>query len=192
MNFSQYIIYTADILSRSVQQPPYDTAVYLDYTRLNFSRMNRWTKTLELNEELAEVVRSINRPQSWIIIAEPWCGDAAPALPFIVALSEINPLVQYSIQLRDEEPFLINQYLTDGGKSIPKLIARDSEGKDLFVWGPRPVSAQLFMDKLSAEGADKMNIVAQLQSWYNTDRGACMQQELLGLFRKYLVNSILV
>jgi hypothetical protein len=189
MKFDQYLRYTEDILSRPSQQTPYDNQVYLDYTRLNFTRMNRWVKTGELNPILAAFIQGVNRPQTWIIIAEPWCGDAAPALPFLVKLTELNPLIQYDIQLRDAEPFLINLYLTNGGKSIPKLIVRDETGQDLFTWGPRPQAAQQLMENLRDAGVEKLDISAQLQNWYNADKGTAMQKELMELFEMISAGS---
>jgi hypothetical protein len=185
MNYADYLQHTERILSAATPAPPYDNPFYLEYTRLNFSRMNRWNKVLQLNDELSVLLKSIQRPQTWIIIAEPWCGDAAPALPFLIRLAELNPNIRYDIQLRDQEPFLIEQYLTNGGKSIPKLIVRDAEGRDLFTWGPRPASAQQLMEAQKAAGVEKTEISAALQNWYNADKGVEMQRELLELFLQF-------
>lgn len=185
MNYKDYHQYCERVLAASAPVAPYTDPMYLKYAKLNVSRMNRWSKELVLNEELVNIVRAISFPQSWIMIAEPWCGDAAPAIPFIVQLAELNPLIQYEIHLRDQEPFLINQYLTNGAKSIPKFIVRDHSGNDVFVWGPRPVLAQDLVQTLKAENADMEKIATQLQHWYNTDKGAAMQHEFIHHFKSY-------
>lgn len=93
------------------------------------------------------------------------------------------------ICMADRSPFLIEQYLTNGGKSIPKLIVRDTEGKDLFTWGPRPVSAQQLVSDLNASGTDKSEVVLALQNWYNDNKGNEMQQEWLRLFQTSLASA---
>lgn len=183
MNYQQYMGLFDGILSGRIHHPPYDTPKYLNYAKLNFSRMTRWQKTLQLDEGLVKEIKRIDRPQKWIIITEHWCGDAAPALPFLVRLAGQNPLIQYDLQLRDQEPFLISSYLTNGTRSIPKLIVRDDTGKDMFTWGPRPLIAQRLINDLKTSKADPEAIKAELQNWYNKDKGTELQKELLRLFR---------
>lgn len=179
MNYVEYQQLCEKVVNDPNPQEPYTNPLYMHYAKLNVSRMSRWWKTIELQEELAANVKSISSPQCWIIIAEPWCGDAAPAVPLLVKLAEVNPMIRYDIQLRDQEPFLINQYLTNGGKSIPKLIVRDGAGNDLYTWGPRPVSAQALVDALMKENVDLETKALRLQDWYNKDKGVQMQQELM-------------
>lgn len=183
MNYADYLQYTQHLLSGSNYPPPYDKPAYLKYTRLGHSRMKRWDRSLILHENLVNHVRSIDQPQTWIVITEPWCGDAAPMLPFIARLAEENPQILLDIQLRDQPPFLIDKYLTNGGRSIPKLIVRDEVGKDLFTWGPRPASAKQLIHELSGSNAEKSDIVVALQNWYNDNKGKEMQQEWLALFQ---------
>jgi hypothetical protein len=142
---------------------------------------------MELEPDLVDALNDIEGPQHWIIISEPWCGDAAHCMPFLVAIAEKSPKVTYEIQLRDSEPHLINDYLTNGGKSIPKLVARDHDGKDLFTWGPRPSAAQEVFNKMKAENAIYDEITLKLQAWYNADKGQAIQQELLNLVSKQTV-----
>lgn len=124
MNYADYLHHSQQLLSGPSHPTPYDNPDYLEYARLGLSRMKRWDKSMILREDLVNFVREINKPQTWIVITEPWCGDAAPMLPFIAKLAGENPLITLDIQFRDQPPFLIEQYLTNGGKSIPKLIVR--------------------------------------------------------------------
>ena len=182
MDYIDYLKLFEKITNSNQPEPPYTDPKYLTYAKLNYSRMNRWQKTLQLNEDLVNELKKINSAQQWIILAEPWCGDAAPTVPFLVKLAEQNPLIQYDLQLRDEEPFLINSYLTSGTKSIPKLIVRDAAGNDLFTWGPRPRAAQQLVNDLKASNVDYETLSTQLQNWYNKDKGVELQKELLQLF----------
>ena len=56
--------------------------------------------------------------------------------------------------MRDNDNSEIESYLTNGSKSIPKLIIRDNDGKDLFVWGPRPFACQQQFDYGKENGLD--------------------------------------
>lgn len=140
-------------------------------------------KTMKLNESLAAALANVHQKQHWIVITEPWCGDAAHSLPFLVKLAEQSRFISYEVQLRDSEPFLIEQYLTNGGKSIPKLIVRNEEGKDMFSWGPRPAPVQKLRQRLRAADEDSDTINLQLQKWYNKDKGQTLQKEILEAFK---------
>lgn len=182
MTFTEYRAYFESIIQKSLdeQAPPYDNPSYINYTRLNWTRMNRWFKTGKLSAAFVDAVKSIDQAQQWIVITEPWCGDAAHSVPFIEMAAALNPLITVSYELRDAEPFRISSYLTNGGKSIPKLIVRDAQGEDLTTWGPRPAGCQSLYDILMKEQADIERIKTDLQNWYNADKGKELMLELAG------------
>lgn len=187
MNFEDYVRLFETILSDEYPQAPYNKPAYINYVKLNQSRMARWTKTMNLSDDLVDALNDLEEPHHWIIITEPWCGDAAHSVPFLVAIAEKSPKITYEIQLRDSEPFLITDYLTNGGKSIPKLIARDLSGNDLFTWGPRPSASQDIFNKMKSEGAIYDEITLKLQAWYNADKGKAIQRELIDLVARQTV-----
>ena len=157
---------------------------YVNYTKLNLQRMQRWLKTAVLSTETTEVISSIKTKQHWVILTEGWCGDAAHSLPIIYKMSALNPLIQFEWKLRDENEDLMNQYLTNGGKSIPKLIVYNDKGEELFNWGPRPAELQEIYLQLKKEekSFDDINLV--LQKFYNDDKGKSVQKEICALLRK--------
>lgn len=181
MNFHDYMSYFERIVDKnnSDKQPPYDNPDYLDYTRLNWSRTNRWMKTGQLSKELIETIQQIDSPQQWILITEPWCGDAAHNVPFLQMAADENKLISISYELRDTPPSLIDRYLTNGTKSIPKLIIRDENGNDLATWGPRPASTQELYNRLKEGQAPFDTVKVELQNWYNQNKGKDLQEELL-------------
>lgn len=183
MTFQEYLQYFESILQKTneEQAAPYNDVDYIDYTRLNWSRMNRWLKTGKISDELKTAVRNITSPQQWIIITEPWCGDAAHNIPFIEMASRENPRITISYELRDKEPFRINEYLTNGSKSIPKLIIKDKDGNDLTIWGPRPAGCQKVYAELTAQKADFETVKTEIQKWYNADKGEELQKELINV-----------
>ncbi|NGM60781.1 thioredoxin family protein [Sphingobacterium sp. SGG-5] len=183
MNFEEYVAYFEAVLAEPEKYPLYADPEYLNYTKLNWSRMNRWLKRFEVNAEIKTQIAAVTEPQQWILITEPWCGDAAHSVPQILKIAELNPNIRLEIQLRDSEPYLINDYLTNGGKSIPKLIIRNKAGEDLFTWGPRPQPAQALYQKMQEEQRTFEEIKEALQRWYNDDKGAELQQEFLTFLR---------
>jgi len=186
MNFQQYHAYFESILNASEKQAPYDNPDYLDYTKLNLSRMNRWFKTGKLSDGMLEMVQKIDAPQQWIVITEPWCGDAAHNIPFIEMAARQNPLITVSYVLRDTAPYLIDQYLTNGTKSIPKLVIRDAHGRDLGIWGPRPADCQTMYAGLIKENASFEKVKVEIQNWYNANKGVDIQNELIDIISQTL------
>lgn len=178
MTFEAYLAYFEAVLNGNNVQKPYDDVHFIEYTKLNHTRQTRWLKKGVIHDETRNIVQSINQNQVWVLIAEPWCGDAAHSVPFIAKMAELNPLITLNIQLRDSEESEIDRYLTHGGKSIPILIARDSNGNDLFVWGPRPEACQAEFNALKISGASLEEQKIGLQKWYNEDQGRLIQLEI--------------
>ena len=143
--------------------------------------MNRWMKTGKLSADLQVAMQKIDTPKRWIIITEPWCGDAAHNIPFLQMAAEANKLITVSYELRDAAPYRIDQYRTNGTKSIPKLILRNADGKDLGSWGPRPAACQLRYNRLKEEQAPFETVKVELQNWYNQNKGKDLQKELVEL-----------
>lgn len=178
MNFSDYQQTFDRILSEELTSSPYDDPHFIEYAKLNHSRQNRWVKKGVLIEEAIEAINNIQSEQTWVLITEPWCGDASHNVPFIVKLTELNPLITLDIQLRDSEGSEIDSYLTNGGKAIPKLIIRDASGKDSIVWGPRPAAAQALFHKLKEQNMTLEEQKIGLQQWYNENQGMAVQREI--------------
>lgn len=186
MNFLEYLSQIEQILKNSEPLDPYSDPDFLEYTKLNLARTKRWLKTGRLNREAIEAIKAISSVQTWTVITEPWCGDAAHSVPFIEMLANENPLIKTVYELRDSTPFRINDYLTNGSKSIPKLIVTDEEGNDLGIWGPRPEECQTFFQKFVDDKTDINKMKEALQIWYNQDKGEGIQQELTQLIRSEL------
>lgn len=183
MNFEHYYQLHQNIVNSTPIEPPYNNPDYFNYTKLNLSRTGRWLKTGIITEENQTVIKSIKEPQNWILITEPWCGDASHIVPFVHLLASLNPRINLDIELRDAEPHRINQYLTNGGKSIPMLIIKDENNNDVAVWGPRPKDAQDLFLKLKSEQADFETQKIQLQNWYNDNKGINIQNEITALLK---------
>lgn len=155
-----------------------------EYKKLNLQRSTRIEKHYTPSVEIKETIESISEPQLWMIITENWCGDSAQNLPYIAVAAALNSKINFRIVLRDSNPDIMDLYLTNGNKSIPKLVAFDELGDELFQWGPRPKAAQDLFNNLKNEGTPKLEIYEKLHLWYGRNRGAEIEKELIELVKK--------
>lgn len=159
----------------------------IDYTKLNYSRMKRILKTTDATEDVKNTVACFNDKIIWLVIAESWCGDAAQNLPVMAKMAEVNSNIELRVILRDENPELMNQYLTNGGKSIPKLICLDENLNELGTWGPRPQFLQDWLKQEKINPTMEMSeLKEQFQVWYTKDKGQTLQREMLELMKGWL------
>jgi hypothetical protein len=171
--YDAYLQLSALLVKEERTSGPNQSEAYVYYTKLNFQRMKRLNKTIEVPASVIELLKVKAANWTWIILTEPWCGDAAQCVPVIEKLALSAGNIQTLYLLRDEHPEVMDAYLTNGGRSIPKLICLDKTGKELFTWGPRPAVIQEVMNRLKAEGITEIaTIVEQIQKAYNEDKQA--------------------
>ena len=182
MTFSEYVSLIDRLLAEGKTTGTNQSEAMLGYGRINRQRMSRLDKTLLVDEDVRESISQNTRRQTWLILTEGWCGDAAQNIPAIEKTAAASDLIETRYILRDENFELIDAYLTDGARSIPKLIALDPETLAvLFTWGARPRAAQAIFKQRKAEGIAKPLITEELQRWYNADHGLSVQRELAAL-----------
>ncbi len=174
-----------DLLAAGKSTGPQQSEALTHYSQLNLQRMHRVEKTIQLLPEVREQLIRVSRPQIWLVLTEGWCGDASQSLPVIKTLADLNTNIGMRILLRDENPELMDRYLTNGvSRSIPRLIAVDpATGAELFTWGPRPTALQETFYGMRSEGLPYDVIKEELQRWYNKDKTVTIQQELAALLK---------
>lgn len=156
----------------------------LNYTRLNETRMNRLQKTLALDPEVALALNGLKDQYTWLVLSEGWCGDAAQLMPIFNLMASASPTIELKVALRDQHPALMDQFLTNGARSIPKLIVLDAGQNVLASWGPRPMgAAQLIIDYKATHGVIDEQAKTDLQMWYLHDKGLSTQRELAALMQ---------
>lgn len=158
-----------------------------DYFRLNEQRMRRVEKTYTVSPDLAESLRLLP-PQFWMVITEAWCGDSAQNIPYLAKMAEQNENITQRFLLRDKNLDVMDEFLTDGKRQIPKLIALDPTGRELFRWGPRPAEGQELFMREKAEGVPIDQVKQDLHLWYGRNRGAAIEAEMKTLVRTVLQN----
>jgi len=156
----------------------------IKFTKLNFVRMKRLNKTIKLDSKFTTDVCNLSRPQCWTVITEAWCGDGAQNIPALAKIAEMSEgKINFQLVFRDDNIQFMNQYLTNGGQAIPKLISRNNFGSDLFYWGPRPEKASAIMRdwKMDPCGRSKREIEITLQQWYLENNQQDLMKEMSSL-----------
>jgi hypothetical protein len=158
----------------------------LHYSELNETRMNRLEKTIDVLPEIKIKLQNLEKKYIWLVLSEGWCGDAAQIVPVIHKMAEITDKIELNIALRDDNDTLMQHFLTNGGKAIPKLIVLDAENFEILAdWGPRPHGAkQLIVDYKATHGVVDETAKIELQKWYLHDKGVSIQQEIIEIYEK--------
>ncbi|MEK8179293.1 thioredoxin family protein [Flavobacterium buctense] len=151
------------------------------YSELNETRMNRLEKTIRITNEFTEKLQQLQKEYIWLVISEGWCGDAAQLLPIIHKMAELSPKIDLKIAFRDENDDLMHLFLTNGSRSIPKLIILDKNTLEVLGdFGPRPQGAkQLILDYKAEHGVVDETAKTNLQLWYLHDKGLSTQTEIM-------------
>jgi len=162
--------------------------VLVEYTRLNVVRMNRLDKTVALHDSLLRVLQDVPEPLLWVVLTEAWCPDSAQCVPVLAKISESFPKISLRLLLRDDNPDVMDAFLTNGSRSIPKLIClRADTGEELGTWGPRPAELQrtVMAHKADPQGVGHDEFLASVQLWYAKDKTTSLQRELEGLLNEW-------
>ena len=154
--------------------------IYISATHMNAQRMKRLDKHCVIQDSLRDKMAGLQESYSWIVITESWCGDASQIVPVIAAVAACSPKISLSLILRDENPEIMDLFLTNGSRSIPKLICLRGD-RILGTWGPRPKAIQKMIDdyKKMHPDADKEALHEELHLWYAQDKTASTQEDLL-------------
>lgn len=154
----------------------------LHYTKLNEARMNRLDKTMKVVDDVKLNLINLDKKYTWLVISEGWCGDAAQILPILNKMSEVTNNINLRIVLRDENSDLMNQFLTNGSKSIPIVIILEEDLKVINTFGPRPNAARKIVEEYKLKnGTIDETLKIELQKWYLADKGFSTQREIVEL-----------
>jgi thiol-disulfide isomerase/thioredoxin len=152
---------------------PEKTKALADYTKLNDRRMKRWDKTIKISEEAQHKIGNFKESITWLLITESWCGDAAHIVPVLNKIADLNDKIDLKVVFRDDNPELMDAYLTNGNRAVPKVIMIDNESGDVInTYGPRPRVATELVARYKAKfGKLTPEFKEDLQRWYNNDKG---------------------
>jgi hypothetical protein len=180
-SYADYRHHVTALLQQGLSTGNTQSEALTHYSTLNEARMNRLDKTIHLTDEASARLKTLTKRHILMVITEGWCGDAAQIVPVINKLAQVNDALELRLVLRDENETLMDEYLTNGARSIPKLVVVE---KDTLMprgsWGPRPHgAAALIADyKARPEGINE-EAKTELQKWYLHDKGQSTIEEIM-------------
>ena len=153
-----------------------------EYINLNQRRMHRVEKTYTPSSEIIAQVNKLKHKTYWLILTEHWCGDASQTLPVLKAIAELsNGKIEMKLVYRDQNSELMNAYLTNETRSIPKLVQLDEHFNVTGIWGPRPTVAQKMVKELKSNPVTAAGYANELHLWYAKNKQEELEKEVAQL-----------
>ncbi|MCP5053100.1 MAG: thioredoxin family protein [bacterium] len=146
----------------------------LDLHQLHYKKFK---VTKEIKQELNAV-----KPVRILFLTEPWCGDSLAIFPVMMKIAAVN---QWPIKflLRDDNPDLMDQFLTNNGRAIPIIFFLDDDYSMIFKFGPRPAAAQAIFEEhradINAGKIEKIDVIKKIRRFYAKDRGKTIANQLI-------------
>jgi Thioredoxin len=192
LTYKEYIALFENLMAKGEvsTRGTYSGKEMLDYTAYNMRVMAQLDETTQLSEETLTKLLKIDKPVTWLVITEGWCGDAGQIVPVFEHMAQQNPNITHKIILRDEHLDIMDAFLTDEGRSIPKLIVLDENGHVLTSWGPRPKALHtiVLQQKMKLQAMPKEErksyfngVKKEVQAWYDADKTKSIQKEVLAV-----------
>ena len=186
MTYAEYIKLIDDLLMDDKTTGMNQSEAMFNYGKLNRQRIHRLEKTVLIDESLKKLAQNNQRKQIWLIVTEGWCGDAAQNIPIFEKIAAESANIETRYVLRDENLELMDAYLTNNARSIPKLIALDAENLEVIgTWGPRPQISMDYYFELKNQHLEKPEIMEKLQRWYLADKNQAIQTEFETLLQDW-------
>jgi thiol-disulfide isomerase/thioredoxin len=184
-SYEEYRKLVSDLVLEGKSTGPNQSEDLLNYSTLNDARMNRLDKKTQLSGPTISALKETKSKQTWLLITESWCGDAAQVMPVIHKMSLVNDNINLKVVLRDENEELMNEFLTNGSKSIPKLVVLNAKDEVISSWGPRPsIATNMVNDYKEKHGGLDADFKRDLQVWYNKDKGENIQEDVVSFLKK--------
>ena len=89
-----------------------------------------------------------------LILAADWCGDVVRNVPVVFRIMETAG-IKTEVLILEENPEVMDDFLTMGGRSVPIVIFADTGGYVLGHWGPRPEHVQKHMIEFKRNNPDR-------------------------------------
>lgn len=112
-----------------------------------------------------------------LVLAEDWCGDASNTVPVLDRWVALGPALELRILRRDENPEVMDRYLSGDSRAIPIVIALDGEFAEVGHWGSRPAALQAWVTAHRGT-VPKAELYPRIRQWYARDRGETTIREV--------------
>lgn len=140
------------------EQQYFEEAISLKQYMDSMTQLKEWSFTIynsftvPENDAFIDLLKE-KKPHI-LTITEDWCGDAMVNNPVILRIAEAAGLDIRAVY-RDADTDLIDRYLTNGGRSIPKYLLLNAEGEVMGTWGPRAPELQELVSTMRENLPDK-------------------------------------
>lgn len=136
------------------------------------------------------VARARNLAGHWhlLVLTEDWCGDAIDAVPVLARLADCTPALELRCLRRDRNLDLMDDHLTDGARSIPKLLVYDDAFGERGSWGPRPAELQAWVLR-EGKALTSAARYEHIHAWHARDGGRCVVTEVLTVLEQVASGS---
>ena len=155
------------------------------YTADNLKRVDHVLSNINIESKLYNQLNAVHTPWTWVVLAEPWCGDVSQVIPALYTFSTCSDHIDFRVLQSDSHPEVLDHYVTGTSRSIPKLICLRTDTLDeIGTWGPRPATLQ----QIVAENKDRTDIsfgakVRMKHEWYGQDMTRSIQEEFIDLIK---------
>lgn len=171
-----------DGLRDAIPNPDAEKAPYDKYIPINQKRIKRIRKTLAkegLREEVNAAIAGVAPGTKMLVLNEFWCGDGAQILPVHEAMEAASGgRLEVRVLMRDAHLDVMDLFLTNGGRSIPKTVLLNADLEVLGSWGPRPAEAMALVKRIKSDPAIAHTYSEEVHKWYTQDKQQNIQAEL--------------
>ena len=171
-----------DGLRDATPNPDEEAAPYDKYIPINQQRIKRIRKSLAkhgVSPALEAAVRGAKAGTKMLVLNEFWCGDGAQILPVHEALVHASEgKLEVRVLMRDAHVEVMDLFLTNGGRAIPKTVLLDADLQVLGTWGPRPEEAMALVKRIKSDPAIAHTYSQEVHKWYTQDKQQNIQAEL--------------
>jgi hypothetical protein len=152
---------------------------YRDFLASSGSHRGLWEGLYRL-ARIPEWARTAGeeRKLNLLVLVEDWCGDASNTVPILARWADESVSGELRILRRDENPEVMDRYLTRGARSIPIVIVLDENLNEVGHWGPRPTALQEWVLE-NRTVIPKEDLYPQVRKWYARDKGETTLREVL-------------
>lgn len=140
-------------------------------------------RTTPIPDWAVERARECGTGLRLIAIVADWCGDGSSTVPVFAKLADQAGCLELRVIERDDNPDVMDRYLTNGARSIPIVIVLDADSQELGHWGPRPAELQSWVMR-NKDSMPKDERYRHVRRWYAKDKGVSILTEMVDLIER--------
>lgn len=148
------------------------------YSKYNLERQQRVDQLWSMSDDFRIAVLPAPGPSTWLFITDDWCVDSAYSLPLIRDAVALREDLHLKILLKSDNLDILDQFLTNGARSIPKFIGLGDDNEIQFEWGPQPEEIRLIRKRLMDAEAPGSEVSGTTVEWYADQGWLVVEREL--------------